>query len=194
MDNVITSRDRNEMLDTVNVKGKVCAEIEVFTGEFSREILSKNPRELYLVDPWVHQPLDVYPADHTNVDNFEFEKVYREVCDRFRNDSRVHIIREYSYFASTRFEDGHFDFIYIDSIHTFESCFCDIVTWFHKLKDEGWLCGHDYTGRYLGVKHAVGAFTRLTGQQLSLLTLEEWASWGIKKSSASFLGSAGRKP
>lgn len=171
--------DRLALLDFANLAGKDCAEVGVARGHFASEILGRGPRKLFLIDPWIAQAKTTYPDDHANVRQEDFESIYQEVRAAFR-DANVEIIREFSLFAASRFQSQSLDFVYLDAIHTFESCFSDIVTWFPKVKDGGWLCGHDYTGNYPGVRAAVEAFTVISGQELTVLTGEAWVSWGIK--------------
>ncbi len=174
-------KTRQHMLDVLEITGKKCVEIGVFEAEYSREILARNPKELYLVDPWISQSNEVYPDDHTNSTAYNFSKTYNSICEEFSVDERVKVIRGYSLFESWKFDNESFDFVYIDAIHTFESCLSDIVSWYPKVKTGGWICGHDYTGKFLGVKCAVESFCRITNKELNLLTQEPWASWGIKK-------------
>ena len=48
--------------------------------------------------------------------------------------------------ASCKFNDGYFDFVFIDASHEYEPTKADIRLWWHKVKDEGLLAGHDYFG------------------------------------------------
>lgn len=52
------------------------------------------------------------------------------------------LIQEYSTVASKTFPDKSFDFIYIDGLHGMVHE--DIVHWMPKVKDGGFLGGHDY--------------------------------------------------
>lgn len=178
---LINPQNRQHMLEIIGVTGKKCVEIGVFEGRYSADILSHNPETLWLIDPWVHQNPTIYP-DHLNVSDDEFEKHYYEVIEKFQNDLRVKIIRDFSFNAASNFENESLDFVYIDAIHTFEFCYSDILTWFPKVKSKGWICGHDYTGVHYAIKPAVNTFLKISGQQLALLTMESYASWGIQKS------------
>ncbi len=177
-----TPADRLQMLDTMKLAGKQCAEIGVFEGDFSAEILKRGPARLFLVDPWIHQDSKLYPDDHANLGAEQFEGLFARVKKRFDGDARVSLVRDFSYYASSQFDDESLDFVYVDAVHTFESCLCDALTWYHKVKPGGWLCGHDFTGKFVGVKMAVEAFCRITNTEVSMLTLEPWASWGVRKS------------
>lgn len=48
--------------------------------------------------------------------------------------------------ASCKYPDGYFDFVFIDASHLYEETKADIRLWYRKVKDEGVLAGHDYTG------------------------------------------------
>ena len=174
--------DRNSMLDILSLQGKRCAEIGVFKGEFSQEILKRNPFELWLVDPWQEQPTDVYPEYWNHPQRYDFGQMYKDVVKLFEHAPQVKVLRRKSFEAAQKFENESLDFVYVDAIHTFESCYMDMVSWFPKVIPGGWLCGHDFTGEFVGVRQAITAFCRITGQEVSLLTTETvWASWGIQR-------------
>ena len=49
--------------------------------------------------------------------------------------------------------------VYIDATHTFEAVTNDLDVWYPKLKEGGFLCGHDYAiKRWEGVVKAVDNF------------------------------------
>ena len=54
-----------------------------------------------------------------------------------------------SWEAAERFEDGHFDFVFIDASHDEESVRKDIAAWLPKIRQGGILAGHDIS--YPGV-------------------------------------------
>lgn len=181
MSNLKMLGNRIEMLQALNLEGKVCVEVGVAYGDFTEEILKCRPAYLHCIDPWIHQNQDVYPHDHANVNNQEFEQIYEHVVKKFEKYPTVHLHRMFSQDAVELFEDVDVDFAYIDAIHTFESCLCDITAWYHKVKPGGWICGHDYTGGYVGVKAAVDAFSKIIRKPIGLITLEPWGSWGIQR-------------
>jgi hypothetical protein len=171
--------NRLVLLDEVGISGKTCAEIGTHKGQFAAEIYRRNPGELWLIDPWVNQSANLYPDDLANVPQDEQDNHYYSVLSQFGSDPRVHIVRDFSFFAKDLVPDEYFDFVYVDAIHTFESCLCDIVSWFPKVKKGGWICGHDYN--LPGVKTAVDSFLAITGKNLTLLCTEYWSSWGLQK-------------
>ena len=134
----------------------VGAEIGVMDGEHAKIILKYlNISELILVDPF-----QVYiDAPIKKKLNWDFDKMYLDVKNKFLNNSRVKIYREYSQTACALFDDNYFDFIYIDADHSYEQVKLDLENWFPKLKQFGVICGDDY-GRPVGygVVKAVNEF------------------------------------
>ncbi len=57
--------------------------------------------------------------------------------------------------ASKCYEDKSIDFLFIDSDHTYEYTLQEIKAWLPKVKDGGYIGGHDYVKEYPGVIKAV---------------------------------------
>lgn len=176
-------------------RGGVVAEIGVAKGEFS-EVLYQilQPAELHLIDPWLHQERDDYAADINNVDDDENEQRYQLVRRKFAPFVNVHIHRDFSHAAVTRFPDHYFDFIYVDAMHTHDAVLQDLLLYAPKLKPHGLFGGHDFCDQPVarsvmgecGVVSAVAAFTARTGFTLFALTSEAFPSY--------FLAPAGGSP
>ena len=66
----------------------------------------------------------------------------------------VNIRRIDSLSASSFYEDGSLDFVFIDAAHDYESVKADIQAWLPKIKPGGYLAGHDYP-TWEGVTKAV---------------------------------------
>jgi hypothetical protein len=58
-------------------------------------------------------------------------------CEWFIDDSAL---------VAAKFPDDHFDFVYIDAQHDYDSVKRDIEAWWPKVKKGGFLAGHDYGG------------------------------------------------
>ena len=71
-----------------------------------------------------------------------------------RYGSRSRVINEDSLIAAAQVKDGSLDFVFIDGDHTYEACKRDIIAWLPKVKEGGWITGHDYH-EFPGVKKAV---------------------------------------
>jgi hypothetical protein len=173
---------REEMLKILNLKGKKCVEIGVDSGVFAETIAAEDPKTLVLVDPWKHQDYSVYPKSDTgNVDDLEFERRFKLVKSKFDADPRVTICRGFSVQAAKMFGAEELDFIYIDAIHTKEAVLEDMTAWWPKVKQGGWMCGHDYS--FPEVADAVNEFAKKNCLKLGFVTTENGpaTSWGIKK-------------
>ena len=167
-----------QLIDTNDYK--VCAEIGVQMGNFSEYLLKSNSLTiLYLIDCWTYQ--DNY-LDMANVNNAQQEYYYRHVLRKFKSDSRVKIIRDFSSKACSMFDDGSFDFIYLDADHSYEAIKNDIENWYSKLRSGGMMAGHDYFNGVVpqgnfGVKTAVDEFVQKHNYTLYLTNEEQWQSW-----------------
>ena len=92
------------------------------------------------------------------------------------------IIKDYSQNACKCFENNFFDWVYIDANHTYDAIFNDINNWWPLIKNNGYICGHDYfTDYWVDVELAVNNFLKLNKKNLYALTLSKYPSWCIKK-------------
>lgn len=117
----------------------VCAEIGVWKGDFSTQILKHNPSELHLIDPWVHQD---YKKMWYSIKQEEMDKIHNAVHKKFKNDSRVKIHRKFS--TDVKFPVAYFDWVYIDGNHTYPMVLKDLEFYLPLVKPGGFLCGDDY--------------------------------------------------
>lgn len=60
-----------------------------------------------------------------------------------------------SYWAAGHVEDGWADFVFIDAAHSYDAVRQDIQAWGPKVREGGWLGGHDYHPAHPGVIKAV---------------------------------------
>lgn len=177
---MIDLSDRAALMRMLPHGGRV-VEVGVELGLFARVILHENqPRELYLVDAWAHQP----GTEWERLDpcaRLDLEENYRHVKNLFAAESRVTIIRALSVAAAEKFEDESLDLVYLDADHTRVAE--DIRAWWPKVIPGGWLSGHDYTAglfAWVTVKTDVDAWIAETGLPLQL-TREAWPSWIVQK-------------
>lgn len=131
--------------------GKVCAEIGVAKGSFSATILAAKPKELHLIDPWIHQPQEIYPGDQANRPNLENIVTYQHVIKTYANQPGVVIKKEFSFDAAQTYPENYFDFIFIDAIHTKEMVLVDICSWWPRLKKGGIMAFHDANLGEMGI-------------------------------------------
>ena len=127
-------------------KQAVCAEIGVWTGDFSDQILSMTlPRELHLIDPWSFQP--IYPnrwyGGGAAKSQADMDGIHQSVVRRFQGCPNVWVHRLESHRAAEQFATATFDWVYIDANHCYEAVKQDLATWLPKLKPNGLLTGDD---------------------------------------------------
>jgi hypothetical protein len=150
-------------------KNGVCAEIGVFRGDFSARVLRvTRPRILHLIDPWKYEDGGAYQSawygGEKGQDQANMDRVYEEVKQRFNREIAAGVVRIHrspSARASTEFDDGYFDWVYIDGNHLYEYVKQDLERFYPKVRSGGFLTGDDYTpGGWWkgGVKKAVDEF------------------------------------
>ena len=125
-----------ELFPRLARKGGRAVEVGVFRGDFSQFIFDAlEPEELVLVDQWSLQWSEINPFPDTPV---YLEKLFRDikevvgtedinqgladafriVCERFKEQKRIRIVRESSAQAARRFEDNSIDYLYVDANHS----------------------------------------------------------------------------
>lgn len=154
------------------------AEIGVYKGKLSKHLLGALPQlELYAIDRWneyskkekeSHAKTSIV---YTNLKSWEdiyqkILKIQRKYIDRY------HIIRMDSVKASEQFEDGYFDFVFIDANHFHEAVKKDNFVWYPKVKNGGYLCGHDYN---------LSEVSRAVNECFNNVELDIDKTWWVKK-------------
>lgn len=201
---VLTSRE--ELLPYFP-KGAVGAEIGVAEGAYSAAILAAaQPEELHLIDPWSHleagsdlleagQLLTAVDEARTRGDKFDApppnsygDEDYAKVVARFEGDPRVRLHRQYSYKAVAGFDEGFFDFVYIDGNHHYEFVLRDLQDFAARLKPGGLMFGHDFfedafaREENYGVVDAVSAFLKRSDFRFLMLTSEPFSTFCLARS------------
>jgi hypothetical protein len=181
----IINLDRYELLKYL--PHGVCAEVGVATGRMSKIIVeNNNPKELYLIDAW--KSFDLGYADGNMVLDDEHESRYQNVKSMFKDNASVKLIRDYSTSAAENFDNNFFDWVYIDADHSYQGCLNDLNAYNKKVKETGYILGHDYTPpggktkKGFGVNEAVEEFVSTNNYILSFITVEKkFASYLISK-------------
>jgi hypothetical protein len=171
--------DREQFLNSLDLKDKYCAEIGVFRGDFSKMILKKDPIYLYLVDPFAVSERTYGTIEDLPV-SYSTDWDYLYVKQRFKFDHRVIIKRDYSYDLVKTIQDNYFDFIYIDACHLYEDVKQDLNQWLPKLKTGGIMAGHDYIENYKDhVGKAVREFCKENNFEMFLFN-EQGGDWALR--------------
>ncbi len=145
-------------------KSSICGEIGVWKGEFSERILNLTaPSKLFLIDPWEFQSefSDRMYGGAVAKNQLDMDKIYEGVKEKFDICSNVFVQRGKSEEILKQFDDGYFDWLYIDGNHYYEFVLNDLQMCFSKIKPGGVIAGDDYEwGENEGfpVKNAVHDF------------------------------------
>ena len=120
-------------------KGDICAEVGVWKGAFSRQILGRKPGSLHLVDPWLYIPEfgDRSYGAREGSNQSTMDTIYENTKRLFQNNSKVVIHRKTSEEAGSEFTDQYFDFVYIDANHNYEYVKQDLLLYLQKTKNGG---------------------------------------------------------
>lgn len=158
--------DRETLLDRLP-RGAVAAEIGVAAGDYTAAILRHSePRKLHLIDLWGSE---------------RYAPAFKNVESRFASEideGAVVIDRGRSVDVLARFPDAYFDWVYIDTDHSFETTFAELKLCHRTVKARGHIAGHDYcVGNVLrslpyGVVEACAKFCVDFGWQFEFLTME----------------------
>ena len=182
---------RDEMI-TIVPKNGVIAELGVFKGEFSKKIDEIcQPKELVLIDIWEGDSVYSGDVDGNHKDGkkeyYTANQVYNITVENTKDcKSKISIIKNKT--DILRSYDGNtFDMIYIDADHSYEGVKRDLEISYKKVKNGGYIMGHDYEQNFKktknvynhGVKKAVDEFCINFDQEVSVKGMDGCVSYGI---------------
>jgi len=169
------------------------AEIGTWEGQNAAAFLENNPRlALVAVDMWdLHslQPDSEYVNQGSDkiARLLKNAKVGQQAYQRTlrateKYEERCTLTRSSSEEAASAMPDRSLNFAYIDADHTERGCRSDIRLWLPKIKDGGYLAGHDYlVSRFPGVTNAVNEFVDWSGTDFcyNRATYRDWIAGPI---------------
>jgi hypothetical protein len=123
---------------------RTVAEIGVFRGSFSVEILSRCPQieRYYMVDPWRH--LDDWNKPLNKSDDV-LEDARREAMEKTAAwEAKRVVLRGTTSEVIDRIDDGSLDFAYLDGDHTLRGVTIDLLRVWPKVSDGGLIGGDDF--------------------------------------------------
>jgi hypothetical protein len=124
----------------------VWAEVGVADGYCSLGVFTRRPNtRAFLVDQWgaANERYKKSGDLAARLTSDQWERVF-ERASRLTEKYDRKVLRNTSVGASTKIADRHFDMAYIDAEHTKEAVIEDLTCWLPKVKDGGWIGGHDY--------------------------------------------------
>lgn len=166
LEHLVSLPNREELLRRLP-KNSVVAEIGVHEGEFAEKILAMTlPEKLVLMDNWM---LKSYPG--------LFEKVSTKFSKELATE-KIKIIRELSFEGIQMVSNGYFDWVYLDTDHSYNVTRRELDLLRPKMKAGGIIAGHDYIlgnwngGMRYGVIESVREFCLKYNWELVFLTHE----------------------
>lgn len=129
-------------------------EIGSYVGD-STEIFAKRVKKIICIDPW-ENGYDENDGASSQHDMSIVERQFDELCEKYDNIVKIKNTSENS---SKNILDKSIDLVYIDGLHTYIGVNNDIRVWLPKIKDGGYISGHDYGSKHFpDVKTAVDNF------------------------------------
>lgn len=178
--------DRQALIKELVKPGSVGAEIGVYRGDFSLELLKLPIKQLHLIDSW--KSYEAYALDslcHTNQD-----ANYTDTLSRLAEpikQGRVTVTRGFSAHVVKDWAIP-LDWIFLDSIHTFPYVIEDLRNWSKHIVPGGVIMMHDHTEREaalameFGVVKACRLFCEEAGWSITHHTQEgDWPSCAIQR-------------
>ena len=115
----------------------------------------------YLIDNSRHKNIEVSLLDMWWKDGL-YEEFRRNIAGRDYHEYRMPSNK-----AAEQFADSHFDCVFIDMDHKYDSIYADIGYWYPKVKLGGYIAGHDYNEEvHPGVFRAVNELIRPKGMEV----------------------------
>ena len=158
----------------------ICAEIGVDKGVFSEEILQfVAPSKLHLIDAWGDPH-----RYHDGLKSFVKDKFKTQILA-----GQVVMNIGFSTDVLRMFPDHYFDWVYLDTDHTYKTTAAELAILKSKMKSGGIIAGHDYingnwiSGFRYGVIEAVHELCVKEDWELLYLTIEtgQSQSFAIRK-------------
>lgn len=117
------------------------AELGVWRGNTFLYLLEKCPDlTLIGIDLWAPQPKNTFMT-FSNWPHEIHEKTVRAKSKVFGKRAIIH--KMHTVEAAKLIEDKSLDFVFVDADHSSEAVKADFEAWTPKVKDNGWLLGHD---------------------------------------------------
>jgi hypothetical protein len=124
-------------------KGGIGAELGSFKGWFIESLLSTKPKKLYIVDPWyrLSSCWTWAKGEQSTV------KALIHILYTFQSEIDERILEPRIQFSEEFLKsipDKSLDWIYIDTVHTYEHTINELKLCLPKIKNDGYIVGDDY--------------------------------------------------
>jgi len=182
--------DRNEMIKHYSnlFSDPKILEIGIFKGEFMDYIVdSCSPCSVDGVDIFEGMMCSGN-SDGNNVVYYPLDISYKELSEKYKDSKNVRLIKSDSSTHLRSVDNDYYDIIYIDGDHSYNGVKKDLSESFYKIKNGGYIMGHDYEMNMnkaknvynFGVKQAVDEFCCIYGQSILAKAMDGCVSYCIK--------------
>ena len=159
---------RNEMLEhfcskLADIKA---LEIGVFRGDFLSFLYNiSNISSIDAVDLFQGNTFSG-DQDGNNIVRCDVGKCYTDLVEKYKQTQKIKLHKSHSTLFLKNQPDNTYDIIYIDADHSYQGTKNDLIESFKKIKNNGYIMGHDYEMNMnkakqnftFGVKQAVDEF------------------------------------
>jgi predicted O-methyltransferase YrrM len=158
-------RDQADVLIEILRKRKhaIGCEVGVHTGTTTFKILNRFPKmeKYYTVDPW--ESYKQYDGTTYRKPGHKRYKTWNDAYSVFKTGAKkfeniIEICKMTSVEAAKKISDESLDWVFIDANHEYEYIKENLYLWTPKVKKNGIVSGHDYGGKWTGIKKAVDEF------------------------------------
>lgn len=172
------------MISELVPKNGTYAEVGIFKGDFSNFICKTlTPTKFFVIDLFT----GITGSGDQDGNNFEYCNL-DDIYTKMMNDSRFIVMKGDSSRCISSLDDNSLDMIYLDGDHSYEGVKRDINVAFKKVKNDGWLMGHDYEMNMIkakkeyqfGVRQAVDEFCKNNNQKIYAKGMDGCVSFAIK--------------
>jgi len=184
-----TFEDRNSMLQHYckAIPNPKILEIGIFKGEFL-DYLVQNSGASSIDGVDLFEGITFSgDVDGNNSISYDVGKSYIDLTEKYKNNPAVRLYKSDSSTFLASVADNTYDIIYIDGDHSYEGSKKDLEQSFKKIKNGGYIMGHDYemnmkkakTSYDFGVKQAVDEFCEKYNQILLAKAMDGCVSFCI---------------
>jgi len=168
-------------------KPKIC-ELGVFKGEFL-DFIEQN------VDYGLIDGVDLFQGrlssgdvDGNNVSYCDLENQLIYLNNKYKDNKKVNLYKAYTHNFLSEQKDDIYDIMYIDADHSYEGVKRDIELCFKKVKNGGYIMGHDYEMNmdkakqyyHFGTRQAVDEFCQEHNQKIIAKGIDGCVSFCIQ--------------
>ena len=128
--------------------GDTIVEVGSWMGKSSafmaKKIMESNKTiEFFCVDVWEGSTGDEIVDKIMEQNNWSIYNVFMENMKECGLDSYINAIKGDSVKTASSFKDNYISFCFIDALHTYEAVKNDVKAWLPKVKNGGYIGGHD---------------------------------------------------